>query len=197
MMGYDFILIGITSGGPKALYSIIEKFDESFNLPVIILQNLPVGFDKIFCEVFAEKAKLPIEIVDKETTLENKIYLSKAGHILSINENKHIIITNYRYQENCISEFIKNCIKQKFKPIIVCLSGVLTKNDPLEGLKIAKENDIPIIVQKIDDDPNLTLRNETSLPEAIIKKNYYTSIIKLNDIPQAILEIIEKNEDKK
>ncbi|MFN3411297.1 MAG: chemotaxis protein CheB, partial [Exilispira sp.] len=48
-MDYDFILVGLTSGGPKALYQIIDKFDQSLQTPIIIIQNLPVGFDKIFC----------------------------------------------------------------------------------------------------------------------------------------------------
>jgi len=191
-MSYNFILIGLTSGGPKALYNIIDKFDISFNLPIIIIQNLPIGFDKIFCEVFAEKAKLPIEVVNEETKLENKIYMAKAGHILDINEHQKII-SIIGCLDNCITEFIKRCVTKKLRPIVICLAGIVNKNDPLEGLKIAKENDIPVIVQKIDENPNTIMKFETSLPETIIQKKYYTNIAKIDDIPKLVMKIIEKD----
>lgn len=191
-MNYDFVLIGLTSGGPKALYAIIDKFDDSLKLPIIIIQNLPIGFDKIFCQVFQEKAKMPIEIVENESTLENKIYLAKSGTILNIDEKKNIKSVNYQYSGKCITDFIKLIIRNKLKPIIVCLAGVIIRDDPIEGFKIARENDLPIIVQKIDENPNMVLQFETSLPERVIKEKCYTNISKLIEIPSTIEKIISK-----
>ena len=189
-MKYDFILIGLTSGGPKALYSIIDKFNESFNIPIIIIQNLPPGFDTIFCQVFQEKAKIPIVIVDKEVKLENKIYLPKSGNLLEIIE-KNIIKTQESVDtRQCISYFIKNCVEKRMKPILVFLSGICLKGDPIDGCKLAKENNIPIIVQNIEENPNLILKYETELPSTIIKEECYTFISNLMDIPEKIKELL-------
>lgn len=189
-MSYDFVLIGLTSGGPKALYNIIDKFDQSLNLPIIIVQNLPVGFDKIFAQVFAEKAKMPIEVVDNEKKIENKIYLAKSGHIIDITEDRKIRIQNYEYPNMCITTFIKNSIEKKLKFITICLAGVIIKNDPIEGLKILKENNYPIIVQKTSHNPNIILQYEISLPAKIIDEKLYTIEAKLDEIPAYVNNLI-------
>lgn len=190
-MIYDFILFGLTSGGSKALYSIIDKFDSSFEIPIIIIQNLPPGFDKIFSQVFQEKAKIPLEIVDNEIQMQNKIYFAKSGNNLDINKEKYIKAINSNFTGRCISDFIKKSLNENFKPIIVCLAGALVKDEPIEALKIAKENNIPIIVQKIDDDPNIELKYEIALPEKIIKENLFTISAKINEIPEVIKNLLK------
>lgn len=185
-MDYDFILIGLTSGGPKALYQIIDKFDQSLQTPIIIIQNLPVGFDKIFCQVFQEKAKLPIQIIEEEMKLENKIFLAKSGYILSITKDKIVKLISYPYPKACISYFIKLAIKEKLKFITICLAGNIIKDDPIEGLKILKDLGYPILVQRIGDNPNLLLKYETSLPEKVIKENLFTEQSCLEKIPELL-----------
>lgn len=189
-MNYDFIFVGLTSGGPKALYNIIDKFDSSLNLPLIIVQNLPIGFDKIFEQVFAEKAKIPVEMVDREKKIENKIYLAKSGHIIDITEEKKIRVLNYQYPNMCITTFIKNSIEKKLRFITICLAGVIIKEDPIVGLKLLKEKGYPIIVQKISHNPNLILQYEISLPEKIIEEKLYTIEAKLEEIPDCVNKLI-------
>lgn len=189
-MEYDFILIGLTSGGPKALYQIIDKFDQSFKTPIIIIQNLPVGFDKIFCQVFQERAKLPIQIVEEEMKLENKIFLSKSGYKLSITKDRNIKLAGNDYPGARISDFIKLAIKEKLKFITICLAGTIIKNDPIEGFKILKDLGYPILVQNIEGNPNILLRYETSLPERVIKEKLFTEVLELEKIPELIKNYI-------
>ncbi len=188
-MKYDFVTFVITSGGPKALYSIIDKLDKSFEIPIIIVQNLPVGFDLIFSQVFQEKAQIPIEIVDKEIKFENKIFMPKSGTVIEITGKKEIKAIESEKAKKPIYNFIKSTVEKRMKTILVFLSGLLPKEDLAETCKLAKENNIPIIVQNIEENPNLVLKFEVELPKKLIDEKCYTMISNLDEIPIKIKEL--------
>ncbi len=189
-MNYDFILIILTPGGPKAFHEIIDKFDESINLPIIVLQTIPSGYDVIFKQIFEEKAKLPLEIIDKDQKLENKIYLLKSEYSFVISSDKKIKTIGQSDNKMMFCNFIKNIIDNKLRPIIVVFCGLTYREELINQCKIAKASGLPIIVQNIDENPNFLIKYETELSSKIIKEGYYTIISKLNDIPEKIKQLL-------
>ena len=47
----DAVVIGASTGGPKALQEVLTKLPENLNVPVFVVQHMPEGFTKVFAEI--------------------------------------------------------------------------------------------------------------------------------------------------
>jgi two-component system chemotaxis response regulator CheB len=54
------VAIGISTGGPSALASIIPEVPEDFRLPILIVQHMPALFTKLLCERLQERSQLRV-----------------------------------------------------------------------------------------------------------------------------------------
>jgi two-component system, chemotaxis family, protein-glutamate methylesterase/glutaminase len=46
----DAVVIGASTGGPKALYTVITSLPKDVGVPIFVVQHMPVGFTKAFAE---------------------------------------------------------------------------------------------------------------------------------------------------
>jgi len=46
----DAVVIGASTGGPKALYTVVTALPQKMGVPVFIVQHMPIGFTKAFAE---------------------------------------------------------------------------------------------------------------------------------------------------
>lgn len=87
----EAVVIGASTGGPKALYSVITALPEKLGVPVFIVQHMPVGFTK----AFAERLNLnsPIKVVEaSEGDLVEKdtVYIAPGGFHMEVHNDKKI-----------------------------------------------------------------------------------------------------------
>lgn len=87
----DAVVLGASTGGPKALYSVITKLPLSLNVPVFVVQHMPVGFTKAFADRLNDNCALTVVEADEGMAIENnKVYIAKAGFHMEIGSNKRI-----------------------------------------------------------------------------------------------------------
>lgn len=85
------VVIGASTGGPKALYSVITKLPENLGVPVFVVQHMPEGFTKAFAERLDSNSKIKVEEAqDLQPVMNNTVYLAPGGYHMEVSKDKRI-----------------------------------------------------------------------------------------------------------
>lgn len=92
--GIEAVVIGASTGGPKALYELITKLPGNLDVPVFIVQHMPVGFTEAFAKRLDKYSNLKVvEAYDGCKIEKNTVYVAKGGQHMQI-KNKSTIELN-------------------------------------------------------------------------------------------------------
>ena len=76
----DLLIIGSSTGGPRALQSILTRFPSTMRIPILIIQHMPPGFTRPLAERFDHLCTLNVkEAEDNELLIPGTIYIAPAG----------------------------------------------------------------------------------------------------------------------
>jgi len=76
----DLLMIGISTGGPKALMQILAKIRADLSFPVLIVQHMPPDFTKTLAAHLAKRAKVTVQEAKNSDAVEaGNIYLAPGG----------------------------------------------------------------------------------------------------------------------
>lgn len=83
------IVIGASTGGPKALQQVLPLFDKGINVPIFVVQHMPKGFTKAFSERMNRLCKIRVvEAEDNMKIEKDTIYIAPGGrHMIVFNED--------------------------------------------------------------------------------------------------------------
>lgn len=86
----QLIVIGASTGGPKALASVLSALASPLNAAVIIVQHLDVHFYRELAEWLASRSRWPVVPVTSPMSLEGgKVYLAaRAEHLILAQGNR-------------------------------------------------------------------------------------------------------------
>lgn len=84
------IIIGASTGGPRALQAVLTKIQGDIGVPVFVVQHMPKGFTKAFADRLNGICKLrTVEAEDNMQIEKNTIYIAPGGfHMTLGSENK-------------------------------------------------------------------------------------------------------------
>ncbi|MCI5051548.1 MAG: response regulator [Simkaniaceae bacterium] len=139
---YELLAIGASLGGPNALHAILTQLSTPFPLPILILQHVGEGYDRILVEWLAKSSKMSIELAQDGATLEKgRCYLSPAGKNLTVSKSKKIQLTEIEKvglaTPNINSSFESLAQSLQNKCLAVLLTGM--GSDGARGLKKLQE----------------------------------------------------------
>lgn len=78
--GAALCCIAASTGGPRALQSIVTRLPAGFPLAVLLVQHMPSGFTRIFANHLAEISALPVkEAEDGEQLDPGRVLIAPAG----------------------------------------------------------------------------------------------------------------------
>lgn len=142
----EIVLIGSSTGGPKALQKVIPKLPE-LGVAVVVVQHMPKGFTQSLASSLDLKSKMKVkELAYGEKLEKNIVYITPGGQehtVLKRTFSKHY----FEEQSNdglgkfhipsvdVMLESIAEIYKEK--TLAVMLTGM--GNDGLEGFKKVKE----------------------------------------------------------
>ncbi|MFD3157536.1 chemotaxis response regulator protein-glutamate methylesterase [Haloimpatiens sp. FM7330] len=87
----DAVVIGASTGGPKALYSVITKLPKDLNVPVFVVQHMPVGFTKAFADRLNRNSNLEVvEASENDIIQKNVVYIAPGGFHMQVEKDKRI-----------------------------------------------------------------------------------------------------------
>ena len=77
------VVIGSSTGGPKALLEIIKGVSHT-NVPVFIVQHMPAGFTRTFSERLNEESGATVVEASDNMLIKNQIYLCPGNYHMTI-----------------------------------------------------------------------------------------------------------------
>ncbi|MCY6353948.1 protein-glutamate methylesterase/protein-glutamine glutaminase [Clostridium sp. ZS2-4] len=85
------VVIGSSTGGPKALYKVVTELPADIGVPVFIVQHMPVGFTKAFAERLNSNSRIKVvEAKDGENVEKNVVYIAPGGFHMEVGMDKRI-----------------------------------------------------------------------------------------------------------
>jgi len=91
---FKVVVIGSSTGGPKALSYIIPKIPREFEAPIIVVQHMPEGFTTAFAERLNSISNINVkEIEDGEEIKSGNIYIAPSGFHTIVNEEQRFLLT--------------------------------------------------------------------------------------------------------
>lgn len=186
----DVILIGASTGGPRALTKILTSLDGKVNIPILIVQHMPIGFTKSFAERL-NKTCTNFTVVEAEEGMnieKNNIYIAKGGIHMEVSKNKKIIFNDsnsiWGVKPAVDKLFISASKVYKANTIACILTGM--GKDGAEGIRMVKRFGGTTIAES----------EETCLiygmPKAAIETGEIDFILKLDEIGDKIKKAIEE-----
>jgi len=87
----EVVVIGASTGGPKALYKVITALSDNLGVPVLVVQHMPMGFTKAFAERLNLNSKITVkEAQDGDLIEKNVVYIAPGGYHMEVGKDKRI-----------------------------------------------------------------------------------------------------------
>jgi len=183
------VVIGTSTGGPKALQYVVPFLPENFNLPVVIAQHMPPNFTGPFAERLNNLSRLTVkEAKDGDKITPGTVYIAPGmGHmsIEKVGIEKRIKISqNKEYIYRPSVDLLMTSAAEHYPGS--CLGVILTGmgNDGLKGMTAIKKSGGRTISQ--DEDTCVIY----GMPKAVVDAGMADKIVPLGDIAGEILNSV-------
>jgi len=81
---YDLIVIGVSTGGPQGLKSVIPRLPADFPVPVAIVLHMPVGYTEAYAKRLDDTSALKVvEAKENEAVRPGVVFVAPAGRHLT------------------------------------------------------------------------------------------------------------------
>lgn len=185
------ILIGSSTGGPKALQYILEHLPEEINASIIVVQHMSEKFTKLLADRLNQCCKIKVkEVSDGEIIENDTVHIAPGNTNLLIVEEKNAfkvkLSNEYEsiYRPSIDATFISVSKINGIYTIAVILTGM--GSDGSIGLKYLKKNGCYVISQ----DYSTSLAK--GMPSNAIKTGYVDKVLPLEEIPHEIIKKVRK-----
>ncbi|MGD7043702.1 protein-glutamate methylesterase/protein-glutamine glutaminase [Jeotgalibacillus proteolyticus] len=134
------VLIGTSTGGPRALQKVVSHLPKDLGAPVVIVQHMPAGFTKSLASRLNTISPLNVKEAEQGDTLQNgTIYLAPGGYHLTFDQSYQtikIVLTQEHPRAGhrpSVDVMLESAAElKKVKKIVVIMTGMGT--DGSKGL---------------------------------------------------------------
>ncbi|MBT0652147.1 chemotaxis-specific protein-glutamate methyltransferase CheB [Geomobilimonas luticola] len=189
--GRKILAIGASTGGPKAVMSIVRKLPADFRGTVLIVQHIASGFDRGFAQWLDGECPLKVRLAAEGDAL-------KEGEVLVAPTDCHLMVVDgrtrltYGPQVNCCRPSI-DVLFSSLVPLGSQVVGVLLTGmgkDGAQGLRGIKEQGGVTIVQ---DEQSCAV---FGMPKAAISLEAADRVLPLDAIPAAIIKLFANSTEE-
>lgn len=191
VIGEKIVAMASSTGGPKALHSVIPLLPKNLNAPVILVQHMPPGFTKSLAERLDSLGPISVKEAEEGDLLEKgTVYIAPGGkHMKVARSGSHVRIF---FSDEPPREGVKPCANYMYESLVdtdyasvccVVLTGM--GMDGTEGIKnLSKRKKVHIISQ---DEPTCAVYG---MPKAIAQTGLVNEVLPLEKIAIAITKEI-------
>ena len=87
----DAVVVGASTGGPRALQQMLSKIDGDIDVPIFVVQHMPKGFTKAFADRLDKICNLKVVEAEDGMCIEsNTIYIAQGGYHMTVGDGKRI-----------------------------------------------------------------------------------------------------------
>ncbi|MCI9396595.1 MAG: chemotaxis-specific protein-glutamate methyltransferase CheB [Lachnospiraceae bacterium] len=185
--GTQIVALASSTGGPKALQSVIPKLPANLKVPVVVVQHMPAGFTASLSERLNSLSEVTVkEAAEGDVLMPGSVYIAMGG--------KHLNILNVagkytiHYSDEPAREGVKPCANYMYESLmdskldrIVCVVMTGMGADGTEGIQHLKEKKkIHVIVQEA------STCAVYGMPKSAVNAGLADQIVPLEQIAQEI-----------
>jgi len=187
--GNKIVAIASSTGGPKALQSVIPKLPKNLNAPVVMVQHMPVGFTASLAERLNSLGELMVKEAEEGEKLKKGFaYLSKGGAHMNIVKSGAEYTIHYTDEPN--REGVKPCANYMFESLantnfdeVCCVVMTGMGADGTEGIKNLKSRGKKIHVITQSEDTCVVY----GMPKSAVNAGLSDQVSTLDQIAQEII----------
>lgn len=186
----EVALIGISTGGPKALHGILPHMPDRLRVPLIIVQHMPPNFTAAMAERLDRICKLTVREIENNMPLEaNHVYIVPGGKQCTVTEKagkKNFIVrdddsaTIYKPSVEVVAESLHNVYGGRVLAVMMTGMG----SDGIKGFAALKQAGAYVIAQ---DEATCVVYG---MPKAVVEKGLSNEVLPLDEIPDTIERLL-------
>lgn len=192
--GEKLVVIVSSTGGPKALQSVVPYFPKNFPYPVVVVQHMPAGFTESLAKRLDELSPLPVkEIADGDVLRVGNVYLAQGGKQCELIQKGP---GNYVFSENdkpprgglkpCGDIFLESLVNTSFEEIdCAVLTGMGA--DGTKGIQQVKRSKKMKVVAQ-----NESTCVVYGMPKAAYEAGVTDSVVPLNEVTATLIKKIKE-----
>lgn len=186
------VLIGTSTGGPRALQEVITKLPKTIKAPILIVQHMPPGFTKSLAERLNQLSKIDVKEAEHGDILQDgKAYIAPGGsHLKLKKQNTHFQIVLDQNEpprsghRPAVDVMFENVSKfNDFDKIAVIMTGM--GYDGSKGLIALKQNGKTIAIAESAETCIVY-----GMPKAAVETQLVDEVVDVDDIAQTILKYL-------
>jgi len=180
---YDIVAIASSTGGPRALVSVLSGFKDGFPVPIVIAQHMDDGFVAGFVEWLASSTPMNVKLASNgEDLLPSTVYLAPPKKHIKISSTKRMMVLDRMpgdiYHPSCNQLLSSVAEVYGDRSIGAILTGM--GDDGAEGLgQIQRKGGMTI-----GQDENSCI--VYGMPAVAAQKGYVDTVLPLGEIGKAI-----------
>lgn len=187
--GSRIVAIASSTGGPKALHSVVTKLPKNLKAPVVIVQHMPAGFTESLAERLNSLSELTVSEGRDGEALENgHVYIAQGGRHLNIDAKaggKHVI----RYSDEPTREGVRPCANYMYESLaksgfdeVLCVVMTGMGADGTVGIENLKQSKkVHVIAQE------QSTCAVYGMPRSVVKAGLSDQTVPLDRIAQEII----------
>ena len=183
------IAIGTSTGGPRALQTVLTNLPETIGAPIVIVQHMPPGFTKSLANRLNSLSAITVkEAEDDEILHKGTAYIAPGGyHFKVIKKGGNLIakmsieeaVNGHRPSVDVLLESISAL--ENYSVICVIMTGM--GNDGSKGLVALKEKRPTLSIAESEESSIVF-----GMPRAAIATNLVDDVENVENIAQAIMK---------
>jgi two-component system chemotaxis response regulator CheB len=149
----ELVVVGISTGGPKALMQLMPHIPKNIGVPILIVQHMPPMFTQTLAANLSSRCQIPVrEAQHNEQALPGTAYIAPGGRQMRVAVGASAItlqITDDPPEHNC-----RPAVDYLFRSVAAQLPGralgvIMTGmgHDGTLGLRLMKRHNSPVIAQ--------------------------------------------------
>lgn len=189
-MGNKIIALACSTGGPKALQSVIPYLPKNLNAPMVLVQHMPSGFTKSMADRLDEVSPIHVKEAEEGDVLrKGTVYIAPGGKHMEIRKypdgshkvklNDMPAIGGLRPCANITYDSLRSCGYDQ----VVCVVLTGMGADGTNGiLSLAKSKPVYVISQS----PETCV--VYGMPKAIEETGLVNEVVPLTEVAQSIIK---------
>lgn len=181
------VIVGSSTGGPKALTQLLKPLPADFPAPIVIVQHMPAGFTKALADRLNDLTALRVaEAAEGHTPMPGEVWVAKGGVHLTFgrfNEMREDMSPPHLGVRPAVDVTLESAVERwGDRLIVVILTGMGL--DGARGCRKVKQAGGVVLAQ--DEESSVIY----GMPRAVAEMGLADRIVSIDDMPEALEQTV-------
>jgi two-component system, chemotaxis family, protein-glutamate methylesterase/glutaminase len=189
--------VGVSTGGPRALENLLTRLPVDFPAPLLIVQHMPARFTKSLADRLNKLTRIKVKEAEHGELLQKGIAyiapgdyhlkMKRMGTALTVFLEQSSPVKGHRPSVDILFQSMAELVN--YQKCALVLTGM--GSDGSDGIKSLKASDPKTIILAESEESSIVF----GMPKSAIYTNFVDHVVHINEMGQALTEIIGKRGD--